>query len=130
MSITSRASSYLAATRQFGEELGKTIVVAKDNPGFIINLLLISYLLDAIRTLEMDVATKEDIDTAVKLGLNHPMRPFTLLDFIGLDTTLFIADSMYEELKDAHYAAPPLLRRMVMARHPGRKSGRVFYTYR
>ena len=115
--------------RRFGEGLGKTVVVAKDTPGFIVNLLLIPYLLDAIRALESGVATKEDIDTAVKLGLNHPMGPFTLLDFVGLDTALFIADAMFAEFKDARYAAPPLLRRMVTAGLLGRKSGKGFYTY-
>jgi 3-hydroxybutyryl-CoA dehydrogenase len=115
--------------RRFGESLGKTIVVAQDRPGFIVNLLLIPYLLDAVRALEQGVGTKEDIDTAIKLGLNHPMGPLTLADFVGLDTTLFIADAMYEELRDARYAAPPLLRRMVTAGLLGRKSGRGFYTY-
>jgi len=117
------------AARAFGASLGKTIVVARDNPGFIVNLLLIPYLLDAVRALEQGVGTKEDIDTAIKLGLNHPMGPFRLIDLIGLDTTLFIADAMYGEYKDARYAAPPLLRRMVAAGLLGRKSGRGFYTY-
>jgi len=116
--------------RQFGESLGKTIVVAKDAPGFIVNALLVPYLLDAVRMLETGYATKEDIDTAVKLGLNHPMGPLTLLDFIGLDTVLYIADAMYGELKDPRYAAPALLRRMVIAGKLGRKSGEGFYKYR
>jgi 3-hydroxybutyryl-CoA dehydrogenase len=115
--------------RKFGESLGKTIIVAKDNPGFIVNLLLIPYLLDSVRALENGVATKEDIDTGIKLGLNHPMGPFELMDLVGLDTTLFIADAMYSEFKDPRYAAPPLLRRMVAAGHLGRKSGRGFYEY-
>jgi len=119
----------LAIARQFGASLGKTMVVAKDAPGFIVNLLLIPYALDAVRALENGVASKEDIDTAIKLGLNHPMGPFTLLDFVGLDTTLFIADAMYQEFKDHRYAAPPLLRRMVLAGHLGRKSGKGFYDY-
>lgn len=118
-----------AVARRFGEGLGKTVVVAQDTPGFIVNLLLIPYLLDAVRALEKGIATKEDIDTAIKLGLNHPMGPFTLLDFIGLDTTLLIADAMFAEFKDARYAAPPLLRRMVTAGLLGRKSGRGFYAY-
>lgn len=118
-----------ATARTLGASLGKTIVVAKDNPGFIVNLLLVPYLLDAIRALEMGVASKEDVDTAIKLGLNHPMGPFTLMDFIGLDTCLLIADAMYGEFKDARYAAPPLLRRMVTAGMTGRKSGRGFYSY-
>ena len=117
------------ATRALGAVLRKEIVIAKDNPGFIVNLLLVPYLFDAIRALENGVATKEDVDTAIKLGLNHPMGPFTLLDFVGLDTCLFIGDAMYQEFKDARYAAPPLLRRMVTAGLLGRKSGRGFYSY-
>jgi 3-hydroxybutyryl-CoA dehydrogenase len=119
----------LDAVRALGATLKKEIVIAKDNPGFIVNLLLVPYLFDAIRALENGVATKEDIDTGIKLGLNHPMGPFTLLDFVGLDTCLFIGDAMYQEFKDARYAAPPLLRRMVTAGLLGRKSGRGFYTY-
>ncbi len=119
----------LAIARQFGSSLGKKMVVAKDAPGFIVNLLLIPYALDAVRALENGVASKEDIDTAIKLGLSHPMGPLTLLDFVGLDTTLFIADAMYQEFKDPRYAAPPLLRRMVLAGHLGRKSGQGFYDY-
>ena len=119
----------LQTAQEFGKSLGKTTVVAKDTPGFIVNLLLVPYLLDAVRALENGVATKEDIDTAIKLGLHHPMGPLTLLDFIGLDTTLYIAEAMYEEFKDPRYAPPPLLRRMVLAGHLGRKSGRGFYEY-
>ncbi len=119
----------LERARKFGESLGKEIVVAKDTPGFIVNLLLIPYLLDAIRALENGVATKEDIDKSMVLGLNHPMGPLTLLDLLGLDTTLFIADAMYGEFKDSRYAAPPLLRRMVTAGHLGRKTGKGFYDY-
>ena len=119
----------LDAIRALGAVLKKEIVIAKDNPGFIVNLLLVPYLFDAIRALENGVATKEDIDTAIRLGLNHPMGPFTLLDFVGLDTCLFIGDAMYQEFKDARYAAPPLLRRMVTAGLLGRKSGRGFYSY-
>ena len=115
--------------RSFGESLGKTIVVSKDSPGFIVNLLLIPYLLQAIEALERGVATKEDFDTAIHLGLNHPMGPFTLLDFVGLDTALFVADAVFEETKDARFAAPPLLRRMVAAGYLGRKSGKGFYDY-
>ena len=117
------------AARAFGESLGKTIVVSRDTPGFIVNLLLIPYLLHAIEGLEGGVATKEDVDTAIRLGLNHPMGPFALLDFVGLDTTLFIADAVFEETKDPRFAAPPLLRRMVSAGHLGRKSGKGFYDY-
>ncbi len=119
----------LDAARALGPALKKELVIAKDNPGFIVNLLLVPYLFDAIRALENGVATKEDIDTGIRLGLNHPMGPFTLLDFVGLDTCLFIGDAMYQEFKDARYAAPPLLRRMVTAGLLGRKSGRGFYSY-
>jgi len=113
----------------FGASLGKTMVTAKDTPGFIVNRLLIPYILDAVQVYENGLASKEDIDNAIRLGLNHPMGPLTLLDFVGLDTCLFIADAMYEEYKDERYAAPPLLRRMVLAGHMGRKSGKGFYDY-
>ena len=119
----------MRAAHEFGASLGKTMVTAKDTPGFIVNRLLIPYLLDAVQVYENGLATKEDIDAAIKLGLNHPMGPLTLLDFVGLDTCLFIADAMYNEYKDSRYAAPPLLRRMVLAGHMGRKSGRGFYDY-
>jgi 3-hydroxybutyryl-CoA dehydrogenase len=125
--LTSEATLDLG--RALGAKLVKTVVVAPDRPGFIVNLLLIPYLLDAVRALENGVGTKEDIDAGIKLGLNHPMGPFTLLDFVGLDTTLFIADAMYAEFKDPRYAAPPLLRRMVTAGLMGRKSGKGFYEY-
>ncbi|MBI5291517.1 MAG: 3-hydroxybutyryl-CoA dehydrogenase [Chloroflexi bacterium] len=120
----------LEFAKSFGASLSKTTIVAKDTPGFIVNLLLIPFLLDAIRALESGKATREDIDTGVKLGLNHPMGPLTLGDFVGLDTTLFVADAIYEELKDPRYAAPTLLRRMVMAGRLGRKSGAGFYDYK
>jgi 3-hydroxybutyryl-CoA dehydrogenase len=119
----------IATAREFGSSLGKTMVTAKDTPGFIVNRLLIPYLLQAVQVYEDGLASREDIDTAIKLGLAHPMGPLTLLDFVGLDTTLFIADAMYEEYKDPRYAAPPLLRRMVLAGQLGRKSGRGFYEY-
>ena len=119
----------MATAREFGSSLGKTMVTAKDTPGFIVNRLLIPYLLQAVQIYEDGLASREDIDTAIKLGLAHPMGPLTLLDFVGLDTTLFIADAMYEEYKDPRYAAPPLLRRMVLAGQLGRKSGRGFYEY-
>ena len=119
----------MVAAHEFGASLGKTMVTAKDTPGFIVNRLLIPYLLQAVQVYEDGLATREDIDTAIKLGLAHPMGPLTLLDFVGLDTTLFIADAMYEEYKDPRYAAPPLLRRMVLAGHLGRKSGKGFYDY-
>jgi 3-hydroxybutyryl-CoA dehydrogenase len=119
----------MEVARQFGASLGKTMVTAKDTPGFIVNRLLIPYILDAVRIYEDGLASREDIDTAIKLGLSHPMGPLTLIDFVGLDTTLFIADAMFEEYKDARFAAPPLLRRMVLAGRLGRKSGRGFYEY-
>jgi 3-hydroxybutyryl-CoA dehydrogenase len=115
--------------RGFGEALGKKTVESTDRPGFIVNRLLIPYLLDAINVLEQGVASKEDIDAGIQLGLNHPMGPLTLSDFVGLDTLLFIADAMYEEFKDSRYAAPPLLRRMVTAGYMGKKSGKGFYSY-
>jgi 3-hydroxybutyryl-CoA dehydrogenase len=120
----------MAVVQEFGASLGKTMVTAKDTPGFIVNRLLIPYLLDAVRIYEDGLASREDIDTSIKLGLNHPMGPLTLLDFVGLDTSLFIADAMYEEYKDPRFAAPPLLRRMVLAGRLGRKSGQGFYDYR
>lgn len=119
----------LEATKAFAVSVGKRVVVAKDYPGFIVNLLLVPYLLDAVRALELGVATKEDIDTAITLGLNHPMGPLTLLDFVGLDTTHYIAEAMYAEFKDARYAPPPLLKKMVVAGFLGRKAGRGFYEY-
>ncbi len=120
----------LATARAIGERMGKTPVVAKDSPGFIVNRLLIPFLLDAIRMYEAGLATKEDIDTGVKLGLNHPMGPLTLADFVGLDTTLFVADVLYEEYGDPNFKAPPLLRQMVAAGLLGRKSGQGFYDWR
>jgi 3-hydroxybutyryl-CoA dehydrogenase len=119
----------LETAKAFATSVGKTVVVAKDYPGFIVNLLLVPYLLDAVRALELGVASKEDIDTAITLGLNHPMGPLTLLDFVGLDTTYFIAEAMYAEFRDPRYAPPPLLKQMVLARRLGRKSGWGFYEY-
>lgn len=119
------------AASALGRRLGKTLVVCqKDAPGFIVNRLFVPYGLDAIRALEEGVASMEDFDTAMTLGMNHPMGPFALMDFVGLDTVLFIADAMYDEAREARYAAPPLLRRMVAAGRLGRKSGRGFYDYR
>lgn len=123
------AEEVLKSAREFAESLGKTVVNAKDTPGFIVNVLLVPYLLDAIRQYENGLATREDIDTGMKLGCGHPMGPLELTDFIGLDTILYIADIMFDEFKDSHYAAPPLLRRMVKAGYLGRKSGRGFYEY-
>ncbi len=119
----------LATARAFGESLGKRIVVSKDRGGFIVNYLLIPYLIDAIRMLEQGFATKEDVDVGMMLGTSYPMGPFTLLDFVGLDTTLFIADVLFDEFKEPRFAAPTLLRQMVAAGWLGRKSGRGFYDY-
>ncbi len=113
----------------FSESLGKQVVRAKDSPGFIVNLLLIPFLLDAIRAYEKGLASKEDIDAGVKLGLNHPMGPLTLTDLVGLDTTYHIACAMYEETADPKYAPPVLLKQMVVAGWMGRKSGKGFYDY-
>ena len=125
----STSDETLETLKTFGDTLGKTVVVAKDTPGFIVNLLLIPYLLDAIRWYENGLATREDIDNGMKLGCGHPMGPLTLLDFVGLDTTYYIANIMFDEFKDARYAAPPLLKRMVLAGQYGRKSGKGFYDY-
>ena len=111
------------------ETIGKTPVIAKDAPGFVVNRLLVPYLIDAIRVYESGLASKEDIDNGMKLGCGHPMGPLQLLDFVGLDTTLFIANIMFEEFREARFAPPPLLKRMVLAGHLGRKSGRGFYDY-
>lgn len=126
--ISTSDDAYRVAV-EFGTKTGKTIVTAKDTPGFVVNLLLVPYLLDAIRAFEKGVATAKDIDNGMKLGCGHPMGPLELLDFVGLDTTLYIADIMFQEFKDIRYAAPPLLRRMVAAGHHGRKSGRGFYDH-
>ena len=118
-----------AAAKAFAEKLGKVTVTAKDTPGFIVNLLLVPYICEAVRALENGLATKEDIDTAMELGCNMPMGPIKLLDFVGLDTTLFIMDVLFSEFRDPKYAAPPLLRRMVTAGYTGKKAGRGFYEY-
>jgi len=113
----------------FGTKLGKTPVRAHDSTGFIVNRLLVPYLLDAIRALEEGVGSIEDIDSSMKLGCGHPMGPLTLLDFVGLDTTYYISQIMFEEFKERRFAAPPLLKRMVLAGWNGRKAGRGFYDY-
>jgi 3-hydroxybutyryl-CoA dehydrogenase len=113
----------------FAQSLGKTPITAPDRPGFIVNRLLVPYLLDAIRAYENGLGTLEDIDNGMKLGCGYPMGPFTLLDFVGLDTTYYIANIMFEEFREPAYAPPPLLKRMVLAGYLGRKSGRGFYTY-
>src|SRR6266540_1837085 len=113
----------------FAQSLGKEPITAPDRPGFIVNRLLVPYLLDAIRSHENGLGTLEDIDKGMKLGCGYPMGPFTLLDFVGLDTTYYIANIMFEEFREPAYAPPPLLKRMVLAGRLGRKSGRGFYTY-
>jgi 3-hydroxybutyryl-CoA dehydrogenase len=120
----------LQTAKDFGNSVGKTIVIAQDMPGFIVNRLLIPFILNAINMLDSGVATKEDIDTGINLGLNHPMGPLTLADLIGLDTLHFIASSLYDEFKDPQYASPPLLRKMVIANWLGRKTGKGFYEYK
>ncbi len=113
----------------FAQSLGKEPITAPDRPGFIVNRLLVPYLLDAIRAYENGFGTLEDIDKGMTLGCGYPMGPFTLLDFVGLDTTYYIANIMFEEFREPAYAPPPLLKRMVLAGRMGRKSGRGFYVY-
>ena len=113
----------------FGAKLGKTPVRAKDSTGFIVNRLLVPYLLDAIRALEEGAGSVEDIDNSMKLGCGYPMGPFTLLDFVGLDTTYYISKIMFDEFHERRFASPPLLKRMVLAGWNGRKAGRGFYDY-
>ncbi|MCL4705951.1 3-hydroxybutyryl-CoA dehydrogenase [bacterium] len=113
----------------FAKTLGKEPIACKDNSGFVVNLLLVPYLLDAIRAVENGVASIEDIDKGMVLGCGYPMGPLTLLDFVGLDTTYFIANIMFEEYREAKYAPPPLLRKMVLAGLLGKKTGKGFYDY-
>jgi 3-hydroxybutyryl-CoA dehydrogenase len=119
----------LSSAREFGESLGKRIIVSKDRAGFIVNFLLIPYLTEAVRMLEQGFASKEDIDVGMMLGTSYPMGPFTLLDYVGLDTTLYIADILFDEFRESRFAAPTLLRQMVAAGYLGRKTGRGFYDY-
>lgn len=118
-----------AEVTEWCRTLGKSPVACKDNSGFIVNRLLVPYLLDAIRALEEGVGTVADIDEAMKLGCGYPMGPFTLLDFVGLDTTYYIANIMFEEYREKRFAPPPLLKQMVQAGRLGRKSGRGFYDH-
>ena len=113
----------------FAARLGKRAILAKDTPGFIVNRLLVPYLLYAVRCYQDGVASREDIDEGMKLGCAHPMGPLTLIDFVGVDTTYYISEIMFNELKDPVMAPPPLLRRMVLAGHYGRKTGKGFYDY-
>ncbi len=126
--IQTSAGTFEAAFA-FAKSLGKEPIACKDNSGFVVNLLLVPYLLDAIRAVENGVASVEDIDKGMVLGCGYPMGPLTLLDFVGLDTTLYIANIMFEEYRDAKYAPPPLLRKMVLAGYHGKKSGKGFYDY-
>jgi 3-hydroxybutyryl-CoA dehydrogenase len=119
----------LAAAMDFVGRLGKQPIAAKDSAGFIVNLLLIPYLLDAVRAVERGVASVPDIDAGMKLGCGHPMGPLTLLDFVGLDTSLKVGEILYEEYREPRYAPPPLLKRMVLAGWFGKKSGKGFYDY-
>lgn len=118
-----------ASAFEFVEAIGKQPVAANDNSGFIVNRLLVPYLLDAIRALENGVGSVEDIDKAMQLGCAHPMGPLRLLDFVGLDTTYYIANIMFEEYRETRFAPPPLLKKMVLAGRYGKKSGRGFYEY-
>jgi 3-hydroxybutyryl-CoA dehydrogenase len=127
-SITTSTGT-LEAGFEFGQSLNKTVVHARDKTGFIVNRLLIPYLLDAIRTYEEGFGTIEQIDTAMKAGANHPMGPFELLDFVGLDTSNSVGEIMFDEYREKRFAPPPTLRKMVAAGHLGRKSGRGFYDY-
>ena len=127
-SLTTSDETYQAVFA-FAQSLGKDPITAPDKPGFIVNRLLVPYLLDAIRSYEHGLGTIEDIDKGMKLGTGYPMGPFTLLDFVGLDTTYYIANIMFDEYREPAYAPPPLLKRMVLAGRLGRKSGRGFYKY-
>jgi 3-hydroxybutyryl-CoA dehydrogenase len=120
----------LATSRKFCESVGKTVVIAKDAPGFIVNRLMTPFILNAIKMLENGVASREDIDTAINLGLNHPMGPLTLVDLIGLDTFTFFADAQYEAFKEDQFVVPTLLRKMVAAGWLGRKTKKGFYDYK
>jgi 3-hydroxybutyryl-CoA dehydrogenase len=123
------ASDVYETAYEFGKKLGKVPVRTSDKTGFIVNRLLVPYMLDAIRAYEEGVGSIEDIDNAMKLGCGYPMGPFTLLDFVGLDTTYYITHVMYDEFKEQRFASPPLLKRLVMAGWYGRKSGKGFYDY-
>lgn len=119
----------LDGAMKFVESLGKVPIRTSDRTGFIVNRLLVPYLLDAIRALDEGIGKVEDIDKAMKLGCGYPMGPFTLLDFVGLDTTYYIANIMFDEFRETRFAPPPLLRRLVLAGHHGKKTGRGFYDH-
>jgi len=126
--VTTSAETFDAAFA-FAKRIGKEPIAAKDTAGFVVNLLLVPYMLDAVRALERGVASVEDIDKGMKLGCNHPMGPLTLSDFTGLDICYHVAEIMFKEFREARYAPPPLLKRLVLLGHLGRKSGRGFYDY-
>jgi 3-hydroxybutyryl-CoA dehydrogenase len=126
--LTTSDDTYQQAL-SFARSLGKDPITAPDRPGFIVNRLLVPYLLDAIRCHEQGLGSLEDIDNGMKLGCGHPMGPFALLDFVGLDTTYYIAMIMFDEFREPRFAPPPLLKRMVVAGRLGRKTGRGFYSY-
>ena len=119
----------LEAGKEFAESLGKTVIVAKDTPGFIFNRQLIPWVLNAIRMLEAGIGTREDIDNSMKLGLDYPIGPLALLDVMGIDTVLFVASAMYNQLKEPQYTPPTLMKKMVTAGWLGRKTGKGFYEY-
>ncbi|MFH1002694.1 MAG: 3-hydroxyacyl-CoA dehydrogenase family protein, partial [Chloroflexota bacterium] len=119
-----------AAARQFAESVGKTPVVVPDSPGFIVNRLCVPYMLHAVHLLESGLASKEEIDTAITLGLNNPIGPLALADLIGNDVVIAMADGMYRDLQDHRFIVPPLLRKMVLANQLGRKTGKGFYEYK
>jgi 3-hydroxybutyryl-CoA dehydrogenase len=123
------SSETIAVAESFASEIGKHPIRTKDRSGFIVNMLLVPYLMAAVRMYEDGFATREDIDTGMKLGCGHPMGPLTLCDFIGLDVLYAVCDSLYEEFKRPEYAPPPLMKRMVVSGHHGRKTGRGFYEY-
>jgi len=123
------APAVMDEAMKFATSLGKVPIRTTDHSGFIVNRLLVPYLLDAIRALEEGVGTVEDIDKGMKLGCGYPMGPFTLLDFVGLDTTYYIANIMFDEFREKRFAPPPLLKRLVLAGHNGKKSGRGFYDH-
>jgi 3-hydroxybutyryl-CoA dehydrogenase len=126
--LTTTKDTYEALV-EYARAIGKEPITAPDRGGFIVNRLLVPYLLDAVRCLDEGLGTVEDIDKGMKLGCGYPMGPFTLLDFVGLDTTYFIANILFDEFREARFAPPPLLKRMVLAGHLGKKSGRGFYSY-
>jgi 3-hydroxybutyryl-CoA dehydrogenase len=129
VSTITTSSDVMDQSMKFATSLGKVPIRTSDRSGFIVNRLLVPYLLDAVRALEEGVGSVEDIDKGMKLGCGHPMGPFTLLDFVGLETTYYIANIMFEEFREKRFAPPPLLKRLVLAGHHGKKTGRGFYDY-